>query len=161
MTQAASIQRTNLLIILSNNHAKNSSFKLVLIMLSLFFHPYEIEGAYMWCDLAKSVWSRTYDIFSCLFDWSAHLLRYILLQTPPESDQWFQSYEQLTDSQNNRKQKKLIPLSGYISQTINAPDIWLIPLDCNTYLNMASSGSSKIRFTDKMFSLIISHCYQK
>ena len=34
--------------------------------------------------------------------------RYILLKRPPESDQWFQSYEQLEDSQNKRKQKKFI-----------------------------------------------------
>ncbi len=50
------------------------------------------------CDLRESVWSWTYDIFSFLFDWNAHLERYILLKTPPESDQWFQSYEQLKDS---------------------------------------------------------------
>ena len=45
----------------------------------------------MWCDLGESVGSRTCDIFSFLFDWSAHLKRYILLKTLPESDQWFQS----------------------------------------------------------------------
>ncbi len=37
----------------------------------------------------------------------------------------------LKDSQNNRKQKKNIPFSGYIL-TINAPNFWLIPLDRNT-----------------------------
>ncbi len=63
----------------------------------------------MWCDLGKSVWSRTSDIFSFLFDWSVHLEKYILLKAPPESDQWFQSYEQSKDSQKNRKQKKWIP----------------------------------------------------
>ncbi len=60
----------------------------------------------MWCNLGKSVWSRTGDIFSFLFDSSAHLERYILLETPPESDQWFQSYEQLKDCQNNKKHKR-------------------------------------------------------
>ncbi len=70
---------------------------------------------YMWCDLGKSVWSRTCDIFNFLFDWNAHLERYILLKTPPESDQWFQSYEQLKNSKNNRKLKKFIPFSGYLS----------------------------------------------
>ena len=50
-----------------------------------------------------------------LFDSGAHLERYILLKTPPKSNQWFQSYEQLKDSQNYRKQKKFIPLSGYSS----------------------------------------------
>ncbi len=36
-------------------------------------------------------------------------------ETPPESDQRFQRY-QLKDSQNNKKQKKLIPFSSYISR---------------------------------------------
>ncbi len=59
---------------------------------------------YMWCDLLKSVGTRTCDIFSFLFDWSAHLEKYILLKTPLELVQWFQGNEQLKDSQNNRKQ---------------------------------------------------------
>ena len=42
---------------------------------------------HMWCDLEKSVWNRTCDIFSFLFNWSAYLERYILLETPPELDQ--------------------------------------------------------------------------
>ncbi len=42
--------------------------------------------------------------FSFLFDWSAHLERYNLLKTSLESVQWFQGYEQLNGSQNNRKQ---------------------------------------------------------
>ncbi len=71
----------------------------------------------MWCNLGKSVWSQTCDIFSFLWDWIAHLERYILLKTPPELDQWFHSYEQLKDSQNNRKQNKFISCSGYISQS--------------------------------------------
>ncbi len=58
---------------------------------------------HMWCDLRKSFWIRKCDIFSFLFNWSAHLERYMLLKTPPESDQWFQSYEQLEDSQNKAK----------------------------------------------------------
>ncbi len=36
---------------------------------------------HMWCDLGKSVWSRTCDIFSFLFDWSVHLERHIFLKT--------------------------------------------------------------------------------
>ncbi len=35
---------------------------------------------YLWCDLGKSVWSRTCDLFSFLFNWSVHLERYILLK---------------------------------------------------------------------------------
>ncbi len=69
--------------------------------------------------------------------WSAHLEMYILLKTPLESVQWFQGYEQLKGSQNNRKQKKFTSFSGYISPgylTINAADFRLIPLDRNTIL---------------------------
>ena len=36
-----------------------------------------------WCDLGKSVWSRTCDIFNFLFDWIAHLGKCILLKTLP------------------------------------------------------------------------------
>ncbi len=70
------------------------------------------------------------------FNWIAHLKRYILLKTPSELDQWFQSCEQLKDSLNNRKQKKFISFSGYISR-VNAPDFQLIPQDRNTlYLSL-------------------------
>ena len=58
--------------------------------------------------------------------------RYILLKAPSESDQWFQSYEQSKDSQNNRKQRNSF-LSLAISHN-NAPDFWLTLLDCNTYI---------------------------
>ncbi len=87
------------------------------------------------CDalLGKSVWSQACDIFSFLFDWTAYLKRYILLKTPLESDQWFQSYEQLKYSQNNRKQKKFIPFF-WLYLAINAPNFQLIPLDRNTCL---------------------------
>ena len=68
---------------------------------------------YMWCNLGNSVWSLTYDIFSFLLDWSAHLERYInfLLKTIPESDQWFQSYEQLKDCQNKRNSFLFLAIS--------------------------------------------------
>ena len=46
----------------------------------------------MWCNQGQSVGSRPCDIFSFLFDWSPYKERHILLKTPPESDQWFQSY---------------------------------------------------------------------
>ena len=78
----------------------------------------------IWCNLENSVWSWTCDIFSFLVHCSAHLERYILLKTPHESDHWFQSYEQLKDSQNNRKQRKLIPFSGYIPQSILPTTYW-------------------------------------
>ena len=99
-----------------------------------------IKIYHTWCDLGKSVWSLICDIFSFQFDCSAHLERYILLKTPPESDQWFQGYEHLNDSLNNRKQRKFILFSGFIfwlflamSSTMHAPNFWLILLDRNTY----------------------------
>ncbi len=63
-----------------------------------------IQIVYMWYDLAESVGTRTCDIYSFLFDWIAHLERYILLKTSLKTFQWFQGYEQLKGSQNNRKQ---------------------------------------------------------
>ncbi len=64
----------------------------------------------------------------------------ILLKTPPESDQWLQSYEELKDSQNNRKQKKFIPFSGCISLSMLPTSIcWLIPQDRNTNIVLLSS----------------------
>ncbi len=44
----------------------------------------------MWCDLGESVGAC--DIFSFLFDWSAHKERYILPKTAPESDQLVNTY---------------------------------------------------------------------
>ncbi len=62
------------------------------------------------CNLGKSVWNPICDIFSFVFDCQClfgeiHFAENPKVKTPPESDQWFQSYEQLKDSQNNRKQK--------------------------------------------------------
>ncbi len=90
----------------------------------------------LWCNLGKSVWSWTCDIVRLVFDWIAHLERYILLKTPLESDQWFQSYEQLKDSQNNRKKTNETNFFFWLYLAIYAPDfwVWLIPLDCNTFM---------------------------
>ena len=61
----------------------------------------------MWWNLGKSVWSRACDNLSFICDWSAHLERNILLKIPSKSDQWFQSYEQLKDSQNIENKRNL------------------------------------------------------
>ncbi len=75
--------------------------------------------------------------FQFFFDWSAHLERYILLNTTPQSDQWFQSYEQLKDSQNNRKQKKFfIPFSGYISQSMLPTSDWFRKIIPHLYIDL-------------------------
>ncbi len=66
---------------------------------------------YMWCDLGKSVWSRTCNSFSFLFDWSAHLERYIVVKIPPEP-----VVPKLWAIKGFSKQKKCIPFPGYISQ---------------------------------------------
>ncbi len=87
----------------------------------------------MWCDLGESVGSRTCDIFSFLFDWSPHLERYILQKTPPESDQWFQSYNNwkiLKTIQNKKEMHSFF----WLYLTINAADSRLISLDRNTLL---------------------------
>ncbi len=46
-----------------------------------------------------------------------------MLTTPPELDQWFQGYEQLKDSQNNRKQKNsFLVLATSHNQCCRHPD---------------------------------------
>ena len=65
--------------------------------------------------------------FQFLFDCSAHLKRYILLKTPLESAQWFQGYEKLKGSQNNKKTIET-NFSFWLYLTINAADFRLIPL---------------------------------
>ena len=72
----------------------------------------------MWCDIGKSVWSRTCNIFSFLLDWNAHQEKYILLKTPNSGSK----LQRLKDSLNNRKRKKYIPFSGCISQSMLPTD---------------------------------------
>ncbi len=88
--------------------------------------------------------------FSFLFNWSAHFYLYL-----NELDQWFQSYEQLKDSQNNRKQQKLIPFSA-VSQNQYGPDFWLIPQDRNTYrVTKKSCGWRKKLIFSKILIIMI------
>ena len=84
----------------------------------------------MWCDLGETVGSWTCDTFSFLFDWSHHNERYILLKTPYESDQWFQSYI----SWKILKTIENIEMHSGLYLTINATDFRLTPLDRNTYM---------------------------
>ncbi len=95
-------------------------------------YDYDVKQCNMWYNLRESVGSQTCDIFSLLFDWSPHKERYILLETPHESDLWFQSY-------SNWKILKTIKTKEmhflfWLYLTINAPDFRLIPLDHNTYV---------------------------
>ena len=57
----------------------------------IFFFLFFFFFFYLWYDVGKSVSSRTYDISSFLFDWSAHSQTYVfaenLIWIP-----WFQRY---------------------------------------------------------------------
>ena len=82
----------------------------------------------MRCNLGKSVWNWTCDIFSFLFDWSAYFEKYILLKTLSELDQWFQSmcnWRLLRTIQNKRNSFHFLAMSH--NQCFR-----LIPLDRNT-----------------------------
>ena len=73
---------------------------------------------YMWCDLGKSVWSRTCNIFSFLFDWSAHLERYMLLKTHLNRTSGSKVMSNWNILKTIANKKKKIPFSGYISQSM-------------------------------------------
>ncbi len=109
-----------------------------------------------WCNLGKSVWSWTCDISSFLF-WLKCLFGEVhFAENPSESDQWFQSYEQLTDSQNNTKE---INTFFWLYLTINTPDFQMIKLDRNTYdkYNLPGtdiSTSSKMTMSPVMIQVI-------
>ena len=85
---------------------------------------------YMWCDVRKTVWSRTCDILSFLFEelirkgtlcWKPHLNR--------TSGSKVMSNWRILKTMENKGNTFLLCL--YL--TINAPDFRIIPLDCNTY----------------------------
>ena len=78
----------------------------------------------MWCDQAKSVWSRLNSVFSFLTNCMHHFLSYILQKTPLKLINWFQRYEQLKDAKNNRKQKKFSALFGSILKSIFPTSDW-------------------------------------
>ena len=88
------------------------------------FHSILDLLSHMWCHLGKSVWSQTCDFFIFLFDWSAHLEGYILLKPPPELDQWFQSYSNWRILKTIKKQKKYIPFSDFMSQSMLLTSGW-------------------------------------
>ncbi len=83
---------------------------------------------HMWCDLAGSVRICTCAIFSFLFDWKAHLERYIMLKTPLQSSG--SKVMILRTIENNIY--SFLFLVIYL--TISVPDFRLIPLDRNTYI---------------------------
>ena len=79
---------------------------------------------YLWCDQAKSVWSRSNSVSIFLAICMHHFQGYILQKTPLRLVNWFQRYEQLKDAKNNRKQKKLSALYGSILKSIFPTSDW-------------------------------------
>ena len=79
---------------------------------------------YMWCDQAKSVWSRSNPVFISLTNCMHHFYSYILQKTPLKLDNWFQRYEQLKFAKNKRKQKTLSALFGSILKSIFPTSDW-------------------------------------
>ena len=72
----------------------------------------------MWCYQGKSVGTWTCDIFSFLFDWSAHLERYILLKIPLDRS----SGPKIIEGFSEQWKTKEINSFFWLYLTINAPD---------------------------------------
>ena len=88
----------------------------------------------MWCDQAKSVWSRSNSVFLFLTNCMHHFHSYILQKTPLKSVNCFQRYEQLKDAKNNGKQKTFSALV-WLYLKINISDFRLILLDHITFVD--------------------------
>ena len=87
----------------------------------------------MWSDLDKSVWSQTCDISYCsevlifYFDlWEVHFA-----ETPTWIGPVMSNCRILKTIENKRHQFPFLWLK-WVNLTINAPDFWLILLDCDT-----------------------------
>ena len=78
----------------------------------------------MWCDQAKSVWSRSNSVFIFLLYCMHHFYSYILQKSPLKLVNWSQRYDQLKDDKNNRKQKVFSTLSGSILKSIFPTSDW-------------------------------------
>ena len=78
----------------------------------------------MWCDQAKSVWSRSILVFIFPTNCMHHFYSYILQKTPLKLVNWVQRYEQLKDTKNNRKQKTFSVLFGSILKSIFPTSDW-------------------------------------
>ena len=97
-----------------------------------FLVPDVVKFTYMWCDQAKSVWSRSNSVFIFLTNCMHHFHSYILQKTPLKLVDWFQRYEQLKDAENNRKQNTFFCFV-WLYLKINISDFRLILLDHITY----------------------------
>ena len=79
---------------------------------------------HMWCDQAKSVWSRSNSVFIFLINCMHHFYSFILQKTPLKLVNWFQRYEQLKHAKNNKKQKTFFALFGSILKSIFPTSDW-------------------------------------
>ena len=82
------------------------------------------EKPHMWCDQAKSVWSRSNSVFIFLPYCMHHFQSYILQKTPLKLVNWFQRYEKLKDAKNNRKQHTFSALFASILKSIFPTSDW-------------------------------------
>ena len=96
----------------------------------LFRQGSTLEKVYqnMWCDQAKTVWSRSNSVFIFLTNCLHHIYSYVLVKTPLKLVNWFQRYEQLKVAKNNRKQKNIFCLV-WLYLKIHISDFRLILLD--------------------------------
>ncbi len=90
-----------------------------------------LRNSQMWCNLTKSVWNWTCDIFSFLLDWSDHLERYILLKNPTWIGPVVQKLWEIEESSKQYKQKEIHSFCK-LYLTINASNFRLTSLDHNT-----------------------------
>ena len=90
----------------------------------------------MWCDQAKSVWSRPNSVFILLTNCMHHFHSYILQKTPLKLINWFQRYEQLKGVKNNRKQKTFYALFGSILKSIFLTFDWFCLITSHIWVSL-------------------------
>ena len=106
---------------------------------------------YMWCDQAKSVWSRSNSVFIFLNNCMHHFNSYILQKTPLKLVNWFQRYEQLKDAENNRKQKTFSALFGSTLQSTFPTSDWFCLITSHIKLLTYRHNLSWIQLKSKYF----------
>ena len=113
----------------------------------------------LWCDQAKSVWSRLNSVFSFLTNCMHHFFSYILQKTPLKLINSFQRYEQLKDAKNNRKQKKFSALFGSILESIFPTSDWFCLITSqlmNVILTLNPSSPKGVPTTPQtVFALVL------
>ena len=100
----------------------------------------------MWCDQAKSVWSRSNSIFIFLTNGMHHFHRYILQKTLLKLVNWFQRYEQFKDAKNKRKQKTFSALFGSILKSIFLISDWFCLITSHIWIRGTSGQNWSCKF---------------